>query len=127
VIRGYVDALTNKPTSLRLRQVPDSRLVTVVGVPRLAERPPTTASPTPPGSCWPSSTSSLGCMNMIPLPAVRRRPRRHRTYEAIRSRRGKRYYADITKMLPASYIALAAIALVVFGSLYLDIAKPIGG
>jgi hypothetical protein len=30
-------------------------------------------------------------------------------------------------MLPASYIALAAIALVVFGSLYLDIAKPIGG
>jgi membrane-associated protease RseP (regulator of RpoE activity) len=124
-IRGYVDALTNKPTSSGSGSG-DSRLVTVVGVPRLAEQ----AAHNGIADLLvllAVINISLGLLNMIPLLPFDGGHVAIATYEAIRSRRGKRYYADITKMLPASYIALAAIALVVMGSLYLDIAKPIGG
>jgi membrane-associated protease RseP (regulator of RpoE activity) len=123
-IRGYVDDLTNKPSSGSGSG--DNRLVTVVGVPRLVEQ-----------SAHNGFANvllllaviniSLGLLNMIPLLPFDGGHVAIATYEAIRSRRGKRYYADITKMLPASYIALAALALVVMGSLYLDIARPIGG
>jgi membrane-associated protease RseP (regulator of RpoE activity) len=122
-IRSYVDDLTNKPSS---GSGGDNRLVTVVGVPRLVEQ-----------SAHNGFADvlillaviniSLGLLNMIPLLPFDGGHVAIATYEAIRSRRGKRYHADITKMLPASYIALAAIALVVIGSLYLDIAKPVGG
>jgi membrane-associated protease RseP (regulator of RpoE activity) len=124
-IRGYVDALTNKPSSSGSGSG-DNRLVTVVGVPRLAEQ----AAHNGIADLLillAVINISLGLLNMIPLLPFDGGHVAIATYEAIRSRRGKRYYADITKMLPASYIALAAIALVVMGSLYLDIAKPIGG
>jgi membrane-associated protease RseP (regulator of RpoE activity) len=124
-IRGYVDALTNKPTTSGSGGG-DNRLVTVVGVPRLAEQ----AAHNGIADLLillAVINISLGLLNMIPLLPFDGGHVAIATYEAIRSRRGKRYYADITKMLPASYIALAAIALVVMGSLYLDIAKPIGG
>ncbi len=46
-------------------------------------------------------------------------------YEAVRSRRGRRYHADVNKMLP---YAMATIVLIVFigiSSLYLDIFHPV--
>jgi membrane-associated protease RseP (regulator of RpoE activity) len=49
------------------------------------------------------------------------------TYEAIRSRKGKRYYADVTKMIPVAMTVMALLAVLFLGSLYLDIADPIGG
>jgi membrane-associated protease RseP (regulator of RpoE activity) len=124
-IRGYVDALTNKPSTSGSGSG-DNRLVTVVGVPRLAEQ----AAHNGIADLLvllAVINISLGLLNMIPLLPFDGGHVAIATYEAIRSRRGRRYYADITKMLPASYIALAAIALVVIGSLYLDIAKPVGG
>ena len=42
-------------------------------------------------------------------------------YEKVRSRRGRRYYADVSKLLPLTY-ALVAVMLVLFvGNTYLDI------
>jgi len=124
-VRGYVDALTNKPSS----SAPGSgnnRLVTVVGVPRLTEQ----AAKNGIADVFillAVINIALGLFNMIPLLPFDGGHVAIATYEAIRSRRGRRYYADITKMLPASYIALAVLAFFFLGSLYLDIAKPIGG
>jgi membrane-associated protease RseP (regulator of RpoE activity) len=125
-IRNYVDALTNKPSSSASGSSSDTRLVTVVGVPRLAEQ----AAKNGVADLLillAVINISLGIFNMIPLLPFDGGHVAIATYEAIRSRKGRRYRADITKMLPASYIALTALALLFVGSLYLDIARPIGG
>jgi RIP metalloprotease RseP len=49
------------------------------------------------------------------------------TYEAIRSRKGKRYYADVTKMIPVAMTVVVLLSVLFFGALYLDVFDPIGG
>jgi membrane-associated protease RseP (regulator of RpoE activity) len=48
------------------------------------------------------------------------------TYEAIRSRKGKRYYADVTKMIPVAMTVVVLLSVLFLGSLYLDVFDPIG-
>jgi membrane-associated protease RseP (regulator of RpoE activity) len=47
------------------------------------------------------------------------------TYERIRSRNGKRYYADAAKALPVAYAVILLMTTVGIAALYLDIADPI--
>jgi hypothetical protein len=47
------------------------------------------------------------------------------TYERLRSRRGRRYEADINKMAPVIYAFVAALLVLFACTLYLDIAHPI--
>jgi membrane-associated protease RseP (regulator of RpoE activity) len=48
------------------------------------------------------------------------------TYEAIRSKlSGRRYHADITKLLPVTYMVFLMLMFLAVTSLYLDIAKPL--
>jgi membrane-associated protease RseP (regulator of RpoE activity) len=49
------------------------------------------------------------------------------TYEAIRSRKGNRYYADVTKMIPVAMTVVALLSVLFLGSLYLDVFDPVGG
>jgi membrane-associated protease RseP (regulator of RpoE activity) len=118
-VRDYVDALTNKPAS-GSGGGSDNRLVTVVGVTQLAEKVAHN------GIAdllilLAVINISIGLFNLIPLLPFDGGHVAIATYEAIRSRRGRRYYADITKMLPASYVALAIILMFFVGSLYLEI------
>jgi membrane-associated protease RseP (regulator of RpoE activity) len=46
-------------------------------------------------------------------------------YERIRSRKNRRYHADIMKMMPLTYAVLAIILVIGVTSLYLDIVHPI--
>ena len=46
-------------------------------------------------------------------------------YERIRSRRGRRYVADVNKMLPYAMAVVFVIGFVFLSSLYLDVAHPI--
>ena len=46
-------------------------------------------------------------------------------YEKARSRRGRRYYADAAKMMPAAYALIALLVVLFTTSLYLDLAHPI--
>ena len=46
-------------------------------------------------------------------------------YERIRSRRGRRYFADVNKMLPFATLAMALIVFVSISTLYLDIFHPV--
>jgi membrane-associated protease RseP (regulator of RpoE activity) len=46
-------------------------------------------------------------------------------YERIRSRRGRRYHADVTKLLPVAYAVVLGLMVLGVTSLYLDIVNPV--
>ena len=62
----------------------------------------------------------VGMFNMIPLLPLDGGHVAIATYEAIRSRRGRRYQADVTKLLPFVYATLLIIVFLGASSLYLD-------
>lgn len=45
-------------------------------------------------------------------------------YERIRSRQGRRYFADVTKLLPLTYAVVAVLALLFVSSVWLDVVRP---
>jgi membrane-associated protease RseP (regulator of RpoE activity) len=68
----------------------------------------------------------IGFINLFPLLPFDGGHVAIATYEAVRSRKQKRYHADVTKMLPFSYAVMAVFLVMFVGGLYLDIAHPIG-
>jgi membrane-associated protease RseP (regulator of RpoE activity) len=62
----------------------------------------------------------VGMFNMIPLLPLDGGHVAIATYEAIRSRRGRRYQADVTKLLPFVYATLLIIVFLGASSLYVD-------
>jgi membrane-associated protease RseP (regulator of RpoE activity) len=46
-------------------------------------------------------------------------------YERIRSRRGKRYFADVRKMLPYSAALVMVLGFILVTSVYLDVRQPV--
>jgi membrane-associated protease RseP (regulator of RpoE activity) len=69
---------------------------------------------------------SVGVFNMMPLLPLDGGHAAIATYERIRSRRGQRYYADVSKLMPVVAVTLAALAFMFLTGLYLDIARPLG-
>jgi membrane-associated protease RseP (regulator of RpoE activity) len=67
----------------------------------------------------------VGIFNMIPLLPLDGGHVSIAVYEKIRSRPGKPYHADVTKMLPVAYAVLAVLVLVGITALYMDIVNPI--
>jgi membrane-associated protease RseP (regulator of RpoE activity) len=125
-VRNYIDQLTNKPATSGngpAASNPDStRLVTPIGVARL----------------HPNSVAdfllllavvniSIGLFNLFPVLPFDGGHVVIATYEAIRSRKGRRYHADIRKMFPVSYAIMGLFLFFVVGSLWLDIVRPVGG
>ena len=45
-------------------------------------------------------------------------------YERIRERKGRRYFADVSKMLPVAVAVIAIMAVIGLSSLYLDVVRP---
>lgn len=66
----------------------------------------------------------VGIFNMIPLPPFDGGHVAVATYEAIRSRKGRRYRADMAKLLPVAYAVILALVLLSATSLWLDIVHP---
>ena len=66
---------------------------------------------------------SVGVFNMFPLLPLDGGHAAIATYERIRSRRGKRYYADVNKLMPVAAVCIALLAFMFFTGLYLDTAK----
>jgi membrane-associated protease RseP (regulator of RpoE activity) len=46
-------------------------------------------------------------------------------YERIRSRRGRHYHADVTKLMPVAYVFLIVLLAIGLGALYLNILHPV--
>ncbi len=67
----------------------------------------------------------VGVFNMIPLLPLDGGHVVIATYERLRSRRGRRYTADVSKMVPLAYTVILILLFVGIGALYLDITDPI--
>jgi membrane-associated protease RseP (regulator of RpoE activity) len=68
---------------------------------------------------------SVGLFNMFPLLPLDGGHAAIATYERLRSRRGRRYVADVTKMMPVVTATVVLLAFMFLTGLYLDIARPI--
>jgi membrane-associated protease RseP (regulator of RpoE activity) len=68
----------------------------------------------------------VGVFNMFPLLPFDGGHAAIATYERIRSRKGKRYKADIEKMVPVATVVVGLLVLLMVTGLYLDITQPLG-
>ena len=69
---------------------------------------------------------SLGLLNMIPLLPLDGGHAAIATYERIRSIGGRRYMADVSRLLPITYAFFMFMMLLGVSAIYLDIVDPIG-
>ena len=67
----------------------------------------------------------VGIFNMIPLLPFDGGHVAIATYEAIRSRKGRRYFVDGRKALAAAYPVVMLLVLIAVTSVYLDVANPV--
>ena len=67
----------------------------------------------------------IGVFNMIPLLPFDGGHVVIATYERLRSWRGRRYSADVSKMVPVAYAVILILAFVFIGSVYLDFTDPV--
>jgi membrane-associated protease RseP (regulator of RpoE activity) len=67
----------------------------------------------------------VGVLNLLPMLPFDGGHVAIALYEAVRSRRGRRYQADVTKMLPYAMALMVLLAFVFVSTTYLDIAHPI--
>lgn len=67
---------------------------------------------------------SVGVFNMFPLLPLDGGHAAIATYERLRSRKNRRYFADVSKLMPVAAMCIILIAFMFLTGLYLDIAKP---
>jgi len=67
----------------------------------------------------------IGIFNLVPLLPLDGGHVAIATYERLRSRVGRRYYADVSKMMPVTAVVLAVLVALGITSIYLDIFNPI--
>lgn len=68
----------------------------------------------------------VGVFNMFPLLPFDGGHAAIATYERIRSRRGRQYQADISKMVPVATTVVGLLAVLLLTGLYLDVTQPLG-
>ena len=117
-ITTYVHALTN-------RQVADSptdqvRFASPVGVVRLFHQASADGAAT---ELWLLAVIniSVGLFNLIPLLPLDGGHVAIALYEGVRSRRGRRYHADVAKLLPLLYLTIGLLGFLALSSLFLDL------
>jgi membrane-associated protease RseP (regulator of RpoE activity) len=69
----------------------------------------------------------VGIFNLLPLMPLDGSHVAIAVYEAIRSRKGRRYHADVAKLLPVAYAAFMLIVFLGVTSLFLDIRDLVSG
>jgi membrane-associated protease RseP (regulator of RpoE activity) len=67
----------------------------------------------------------IGIFNMLPLPPLDGGHAAVAIYERARSRKGLRYYADASKLLPITYAVVMGLVVLGVATMYLDIVNPI--
>ncbi len=69
---------------------------------------------------------SIGVLNMFPLLPLDGGHAAVAIYERVRSTRGRRHMADVSRLLPLTYAVVLFLGLIMMSSLYLDIVDPVG-
>jgi membrane-associated protease RseP (regulator of RpoE activity) len=67
----------------------------------------------------------FGLFNLVPLLPFDGGHAAIATYERLRSRHGRRYFADVNKMMPVAVAVMTLLGFMLFTGLYLDIARPL--
>ena len=67
----------------------------------------------------------VGLLNLVPLLPFDGGHASVAIYERIRSRNGRRYHADVSKLLPVAYAVVMGLVVLGVTSLYLDIVNPV--
>ncbi len=68
----------------------------------------------------------VGIFNLVPLLPLDGGHVAISVYEWVRSRKGKRYQMDVTKLLPLTYLVFTVLVLLGLTALYLDVTHPLG-
>ena len=67
----------------------------------------------------------IGVLNMVPLPPLDGGHVAVAVYERIRSRHGRRYHADASKLVPVAAATLAVLLVLGGALIWLDIFRPV--
>jgi membrane-associated protease RseP (regulator of RpoE activity) len=67
----------------------------------------------------------VGMLNLLPMLPLDGGHVAVAVYERIRSRGGRMYHADVTKLMPVAYAFILVLGFVVVSSVYLDITHPV--
>ena len=67
----------------------------------------------------------VGIFNLVPLLPLDGGHVAIAIYERIRSRRGRRYHADVAKLMPATYVVVLLVLLLGITAAYLDVTHPL--
>ncbi|HZU79215.1 MAG TPA: M50 family metallopeptidase [Acidimicrobiales bacterium] len=67
----------------------------------------------------------VGILNLLPMLPLDGGHVAIAVYERIRSRKGRRYHADVAKLAPVAYAFVVFLGFIVVSSLYLDITHPV--
>jgi membrane-associated protease RseP (regulator of RpoE activity) len=122
-LKNYAGQLTNSDAKSSNPQADDQRFISVVGVARIA------------GQAAESGAFNvvyllvllnifIGVFNLVPLLPLDGGHVAIATYERIRSRAGRRYQADVGKMMPIAAAVIVVLVLIGVSSIYLDIVRP---
>jgi membrane-associated protease RseP (regulator of RpoE activity) len=101
-----------------------NRLVSVVGVVRVAGTVAHQGAE-PLLLLFMSVNMFIGVLNLFPLLPFDGGHVAIAVYERLRSRKGRRYQADVARMLPATYAVVLVLMFIFVSSLYLDIVRPL--
>ncbi|HEX2272702.1 MAG TPA: M50 family metallopeptidase [Acidimicrobiales bacterium] len=120
-LRNYADMITGKPVDDESAE--EARPVSIVGVGRIAGQAAET------GlfnvlSLFVILNVFVGVFNMVPMLPFDGGHIAIATYERIRSRRGRRYHADVSKLMPIAAAVLAVLLVLGVTSIWLDIFQP---
>jgi membrane-associated protease RseP (regulator of RpoE activity) len=69
---------------------------------------------------------SIGIINLLPLLPFDGGHIAVAVYERVRTRKGRRHMADVSRLLPLTYAVVLLLGLLMVSSVYLDIVDPIG-
>ncbi|HEX2042425.1 MAG TPA: M50 family metallopeptidase [Acidimicrobiales bacterium] len=120
-LRNYADLVTGKPAEDESAE--EARPLSIVGVVRIAGQAAET------GifnvlNLFAVLSVFIGVLNLVPLLPFDGGHIAIATYERIRSRRGRRYHADVGKMMPVAAAVLAVFIVLGVTSIWLDIFSP---
>ena len=118
VANGGGSATTNSPSP------DDNRPISIIGAARIGSQL-TREGPLTFVLFFVSINVVIGLFNLIPLLPLDGGHVAIATYERLRSRRGRRYQADVMKLLPLTYAVVMVLIVLGISTMFLDIVHPI--
>jgi len=122
-ISNYLNALTNQQAANKLAKS-GQRIESIYGAARTATQG-AKAGVASLIEVLVAINVSIGMINLLPMLPLDGGHVAVAVYERIRSRKGRRYRADVNKLMPVAYAFVLLLGFVVVSSLYLDIAHPV--